>query len=159
MKFWKINDTDYYIYDYTSKISKEEIYHDIKEIFQRIQKKLKLKGYYHVIVTRKKIGVFMQIVLLENSFYKDVLDLKIEEDDTCEIYFCTEDYFQVCKSPSVLFLEDKYYVLVDDDFDYLPEQTEFGEFVFSSSMKNILTKLETHRKTHKGNWNPLTFFI
>ena len=133
MKIWKKNTTDYYIYDYTSEMSK-------KELFQKIQKRLNLKGFYRVIVTKKKIGVFMQLILIENSLYKDTLDLKIEEDETCEIYYCTEDYFLIHKSSSILFFENKYYVLVKDDFDFMIENLEFGEFVFSSSIEDVLRK-------------------
>ncbi|MBQ6135373.1 MAG: hypothetical protein IJI60_03545 [Bacilli bacterium] len=132
MKIWKKNTTDYYIYDYTPEISK-------KEIFQKIQKKLNLKGFYRVMVTKKKIGNFMQLILIENSLYRDTLDLKIEEDETCEIYYCTEDYFLIHKSSSILFFENKYYVPVED-LDFVIEKLEFGEFVFSSSIEDILRK-------------------
>lgn len=140
MKIWKISQTDYQIYDYTSEVSSETFYRDIKEIFQKIQKRLKLKGFYRVIVTRKKIGVFMQLILIEDSFYKDIVDLKIEEDDSCEIYYRTEDYFLLKDFSSILFIENMYYVLVNDEFDSIYEKIEFGDFVFASSIPDLLKK-------------------
>ena len=135
MKIWKINSTDYQIYDYSSHINEDTIYEDVKKIFQRLKRILKLRGFYRVLVTFKKIGIFFQLIRIEDSFYKDTLDLKIEKND-CDIYYRTEDYF-VVKDFSTLFFNGMYYVLVDDSFDHVLEKVEFGDFVFASSIEEV----------------------
>ncbi len=128
----------YYIYDYTSVVFFDTIYQDIKELFQRFQKRLGLNGFYRVVVSLKKIGVFMEVIKIEDAFYKDTLDLKIEVKDSLDVYYSTEDYFLVKDFSIVRYFEGKYYALVDDSFDELFEKVEFGDFVFGKKLDSIL---------------------
>lgn len=128
MKIRKLNDTDYIIYLF-SRLEKDEIKNKIKSI----QKRLKLSGFYRVKIVNKNIGCFIKLIKLDNSFYKDTLDLKIEEVDE-DIYFVTSDYFTVKEFYTIMYYDGMYYCLVDDSFDKILEKVEFGDFVFSNDI-------------------------
>lgn len=129
MKINKINDTDYKIYYYKSSISEESLYDDIKELIKRIQKRLKLKGFYKVLVIIKKIGLFIELKRIEDSFYKNTLDLKIEVIDS-NVYYKTTDYFIIKNLSNIRYKDGMFYCVVDDSFDEILEKVEFGDFVF-----------------------------
>lgn len=130
MKIEKINDTDYKIYYYGNIIDERSLYSDVKELIKRVQKKLKLNGFYKVLVTNKKVGVFLELKRLEDAFYKNTLDLKIEVRDN-DIYYQTTDYFIIKDMPDIKYKDGMYYCIVDESFDEILEKVEFGDFVFS----------------------------
>ena len=129
MKIERLNDTDYNVYYYRNIIDEKSLYKDIKELIKQIQKKLKLNGFYKVIAINKKIGLFLELKRLEDAFYKNTLDLKIEikEDN---IYYKTTDYFIIKDMPNIRYKDGMYYCIVDDSFDKILEKVEFGEFIF-----------------------------
>lgn len=129
MKIEKINETDYKIYYYKNKLDEKSLYNDIKELIKKIQKKLKLNGFYKVIAINKKVGLFIELKRLEDAFYKNVLDLKIEIKDD-NIYYKTTDYFVIKDLRDIRYKDGMYYCIVDDDFDEILEKVEFGDFVF-----------------------------
>lgn len=129
MKIEKINETDYKIYYYKNKLDEKSLYNDIKELIKKIQKKLKLNGFYKVIAINKKVGLFIELKRLEDTFYKNVLDLKIEIKDD-NIYYKTTDYFLIKDLRDIRYKDGVYYCIVDDDFDEILEKVEFGDFVF-----------------------------
>lgn len=129
MKIEKINETDYKIYYYKNKLDEKSLYNDIKELIKKIQKKLKLNGFYKVIAINKKVGLFIELKRLEDTFYKNVLDLKIEIKDD-NIYYKTTDYFLIKDLRDIRYKDGMYYCIVDDDFDEILEKVEFGDFVF-----------------------------
>lgn len=135
MKIKKVNNTDFLIYLY----DEDDSYDNVKDIIKRVQKKLKLQGFYKVIVITKKIGLFIKLIKLDNSFYKDTLDLKIENKDE-DVYFETSDYFIISDSPKIIFLEGLYYGLVDNYFDKTLEKVEFGSFILESDMNDIFNR-------------------
>ena len=129
MKIEKINETDYKIYYYINNLDEKNLYNDIKELIKKIQKKLKLNGFYKVIAINKKIGLFIELKRLEDAFYRNTLDLKIDikEDN---IYYKTNDYFIIKNMPNVRYKDGMYYCIVDDSFEEILEKVEFGEFIF-----------------------------
>ena len=129
MKIEKINDTDYKIYYYRNIIDDKFLYNDIKELIKKIQKRLKLNGFYKVIAINKKVGLFIELKRLEDAFYKNTLDLKIEikEDN---VYYKTSDYFVIRNVSNIKYNDGMYYCIVDDSFDEIFEKVEFGEFIF-----------------------------
>lgn len=130
MKIEKINDTDYKVYYYRS-ISDKSLYDGVKELVKKVQKKLKLNGFYQVIVVNKKIGLFLELKKSNDSFYKNTLDLKIEVKDL-DVYYKTTDYFIIKDSSHVSYKDGVYYCIVDDFFDGILEKVEFGDFVFNT---------------------------
>lgn len=133
MKIERINDTDYKIYYYERIINNNTIYDDIKILLKRLQKRLKLNGFYKVIVTSKKIGLFLKLIHIDDVFYKNSLDLKIEINND-NIYYKTEDYFLINNSKEIRCLDEYYYCVVDDDFDEILEKVEFGDFIFEKDI-------------------------
>ena len=131
-----LNDTDFKIFIF-NKISRD-LTDEIKDIIKKLQKKLNLKGFYKVIVISKSVGVFLKIIKLDDSFYKDVLELKIDIRD-CDLYFKTKDYFIISSLSKVVYYDGYYYGLVDDYFDKVIEKVEFGEYVLEYDICNILS--------------------
>lgn len=126
MKIEKINNTDYRIYYYKDRIYENS---DIKELIKKIQNRLKLEGFYKVKVIKKKIGLFLELKRLENSFYNNTLDLKIEIVDS-DVYYKTTDYFVIKDLHDISYKDGIYYCIVDESFDGILEKVEFGDFVF-----------------------------
>ena len=139
MKIEKVNETDYKIYLFSKKIDEVNLFDDVGEVVKKLQKLLKLSGFYKVIVCLKDIGCFLRIMRIEDSFYKNTLDLKIEVSDD-EVYFKTTDYFLIKDYSIVRYIDGVYYALVDDCFDEILEKVEFGEFVFGYDILDIINK-------------------
>lgn len=135
MKIDKIGPNDYqlYIYKYNKELSEQEV----RELLKKLQDKLKLKGFYRVIVCNKKIGTFIELLKIEDSYYKRVLDLKIIIENGEEVYFKTEDYFLIKELNSIKYNDKYYYGLVDDSFDKILEKVEFGEFIFGERLSVV----------------------
>lgn len=129
MKIENINERDYKIYYYKNRLDEKSLYDDIKELIKKIQRKLKLNGFYKVIAINKNVGLFLELKRLDDSFYKNILDLNIEikEDN---IYYKTADYFVIKDLHDISYKDGMYYCIVDDDFDEILEKVEFGDFVF-----------------------------
>ena len=127
MKIKKLNETDYVIYLFNRDL--DNVNDEVKDLIKRIQKLLKLKGFYRVIVVSKSIGLFIKFIKLDDAFYKNTLDLKIEIRDE-DIYFKTDDYYKINNLSKVVYLDGMYYCIVDDSFDRMFEKVEFGSFVF-----------------------------
>ena len=127
MKIKKLNETDYVIYLFNRDL--DNVNDEVKDLIKRIQKLLKLKGFYRVIVVSKSIGLFIRLIKLDDAFYKNTLDLKIEIRDE-DIYFKTDDYYKINNLSKVVYLDGMYYCIVDDSFDRMFEKVEFGSFVF-----------------------------
>jgi len=128
MKINRINNTDYKIYYYDS-IDNNNLYDEVKRIIKRIQKRLKLNGFYKVLVINKSIGLFLELKRLDDSFYKNTLDLKIEVVDI-DVYYETTDYFIIKDLSNIKYKDGMYYCIVDDSFDEILEKVEFGNFIF-----------------------------
>lgn len=135
MKIDKIGPNDYqlYIYKYNKELSEQEV----RELLKKLQDKLKLKGFYRVIVCNKKIGTFIELLKIEDSYYKRVLDLKIIIENEEEVYFKTENYFLIKELNSIKYNDKYYYGLVDDSFDKILEKVEFGEFIFGERLSVV----------------------
>ena len=121
------------LYKYNKELSEQEV----RELLKKLQDKLKLKGFYRVIVCNKKIGTFIELLKIEDSYYKRVLDLKIIIENEEEVYFKTEDYFLIKELNSIKYNDKYYYGLVDDSFDKILEKVEFGEFIFGERLSVV----------------------
>lgn len=138
MKIEKISNTDYKLYIYSNKLDEKNLNDDIKLIIKKVQKKLKLKGFYKVIACFKSCGLFLHLIKMEDSFYKNTLDLRIVIEDDLDVYFKTSDYFILKTLNKIKYFENCFYGLVDDSFDELIEKVEFGDFIFGYDVAELL---------------------
>lgn len=130
MKIYKLNDGNYKVYYYKDN-------DEVKEIIKRIQKRLKLNGFYKVLVINKKIGLFIELKRIEDNFYKNTLELKIDVIDS-DVYFKTKDYFVIKDLSNIRYKDEMYYCIVDESFDEILEKVEFGDFVFGYDIDDIM---------------------
>lgn len=138
MKIEKVSDTDYKLYIYNCKIDEKNINEEIKFIVKKFQRRLKLKGFYKVLTSLKRYGLFLELKKIEDSFYRDTLDLRITLSDDLDVYFKTTDYFVVEKMNTIKYFDKYYYALVDDSFEEIIEKVEFGDFVFGLDVDEML---------------------
>ena len=137
MKISKISDSEYKVYIYNYELNKDTFDDDIKKNLKLLQKRLHLKGFYKVIAYYMKYGLFLDIILLEESKYKNTIDFRIirGEDD---IYFKTKDYFIISNSSLIKYYDGYYYGLVDDSFDEVLEKVEYGDFIIGCDLKKAI---------------------
>ena len=98
----------------------------------------KLNGYYKVYTYYRKIGLFLNLVKIDDSLYKDSIDLKIILNDDNEVYFKTINYLCIKDLGTIRYLDGEFYGLVDDSFDKLLEKVEFGKFIFGYDTNLLL---------------------
>lgn len=100
MNISKIGESDYLIYingKYLEKeavLTKEDIGNLVKEKLYKLKDKLFLKGFYKVIVfLNQKIGMFLEILKLEDTSIYKSLDLRIIINEDAVFYYKTLDFF------------------------------------------------------------------
>ena len=125
MRIRRINATDYFVYLYDKDYSLLDIENDLDNIIDILKKIIPFSGFYKIFVSIKKIGLFLKIVFLKESFYRDTVDWKIELEDF-DIYYITKDY-SLIKNYSYLFHRGYYEVSVDE-LDTVLSLVEFGIF-------------------------------
>ena len=120
---------------------KEAIILAVKDIIQKLKQKLQLRGFYKVkVFPNKNIGLFIEIIQLEDLEFSNNLDLRVIVYFDEKFYFETEDYFTIQKYDNVMFLDDKFYCLIDDSFDDMFEIVEFGRLIYGKEVINLLNK-------------------
>lgn len=144
MKLEKINDTDYLIFVIKSFYHEDEINFYVKEFLNKFKNKLKLSGFYKIIVYNRYFGLFLKLIQIESSYYKDTFDYRIVFDNDSDFYFKTDDYFIVSDCRYIYYFDGYFYALVDDSFDDILEKVEFGLFGLESdfdiSSKIVIVK-------------------
>lgn len=118
---------------------KEAIILAVKDIIQKIKQKLQLRGFYKVkVFPNKNIGLFIEIIQLEDLEFSNNLDLRVVVYFDEKFYFETEDYFTIQKYDNVMFFDDKFYCLIDDSFEDMLEIVEFGRLIYGKEVTNLL---------------------
>lgn len=144
MKIEKINNTDYCVIIFKNFSFDDDISIYIKDFLLKYQKKLKLSGFYRIIVYNRCFGLYLKFVQIEDAYYKNTFDYRIVFDNDSDFYFKTSDYFIVSNCNYVYYFDNYYYALVDDSFDKIFEKVEFGLFELESDFgvfnKMILIK-------------------
>ena len=93
---------------------------------------------YIVYTYYRKIGLFLNLIKIDDSLYKDSIDLKIILNDDNEVYFKTINYLCIKDLGTIRYLDGEFYGLVDDSFDKLLEKVEFGKFIFGYDTNLLL---------------------
>lgn len=118
---------------------KEAIILAVKDIIQKIKQKLQLRGFYKVkVFPNKNIGLFIEIIQLEDLEFSNNLDLRVVVYFDEKFYFETGDYFTIQKYDNVMFFDDKFYCLIDDSFEDMLEIVEFGRLIYGKEVTNLL---------------------
>lgn len=125
LKIRRINATDYFVYLYDKNYSLVDIENDLDNIIDMLKKIIPFSGFYKILVSVKKIGLFLKIVFLKEAFYRDTIDWKIEVGDF-DIYYKTKNY-SLIKNYSYLFHRG-YYIVSVDELDTVLSLVEFGIF-------------------------------
>ena len=134
MKIERINSKDYWIFINFFPVRQDFLLEDVKTLFLSFQKILSLKGFYKVFVYMKSVGTFFHVLYVDDSFYKDHIDLKVELKED-ELYFVTEDYSIVKDFSSIFFYHDKYYVPIEETLDLI--KMEFGYYCLKNQLSDM----------------------
>lgn len=126
------------IYVYKNINIEEDIRSAIKKIINKLKDYLELKGYYKVYVYYRKIGLFLNLIRVEDSLCKEGLDLSLILDDNNLVYYKTTNYSLIKKLNNIKYLDGYFYCIIDDYFDKILEKVEFGEFVFGYGSNKLL---------------------
>lgn len=118
---------------------RDDIVKFIKEYLFRLKQRLKLCGFYKIkVFLQDKIGVFLDVIKLDESEFYHNLDLRIVVYFDEKIYFETDDYFLIDSYNDRRYFDGYFYCLVDAKFDKLLEMVEFGRFIYGKEVNNLL---------------------
>ena len=126
------------IYVYKNINIEEDIRSAIKKIINKLKDYLELNGYYKVYVYYRKIGLFLNLIRVEDSLCKEGLDLSLILDDDNLVYYRTTNYSLIKKLNNIKYLDGYFYCIIDDYFDKILEKVEFGEFIFGIGTNKLL---------------------
>lgn len=126
------------IYVYKNINIDEDIRSAIKKIINKLKDYLELNGYYKVYVYYRKIGLFLNLIRVEDSLCKEGLDLSLILDDDNLVYYKTTNYSLIKKLNNIKYLDGYFYCIIDDYFDKILEKVEFGEFIFGIGTNKLL---------------------
>ena len=98
--------------------NKDEIISVVKSFIIKLKNRLKLRGFYKIkVYVKEKIGLFIELLKLEDIDRLDGLDLRVIVYFDEDIYFKTDDFFVIFGLPNIRYFNGYYYCLVDDIFD------------------------------------------
>ena len=143
MKIEKVGEGKYFIFFHILYLGNIDFHKDklvelVKTLLQRLKQRLLLHGFYKVkVYLNSKIGLFLDLVQLEDLDYDDSLDFRVLVFLDEKIYFRTKDYF--CLPSDALIYYDRGYFYCDVNFikDIL-SVVEFGEFIYGKRLYPIM---------------------
>jgi len=135
MKIEKTSNSNYKIVIF--KMINDNVFSFVEKLIINFKNKLNLHGFYKVLVTSNNFGVFIELIKIDDSYYKDTLNLKISNGDS-DIYFKTDDYFSLDDKNKTWYYDGYYYSLVDDSYNELIKMADFGNFVFGEDIFKLL---------------------
>ena len=121
--------------------NKEELINFIKNFVFKIKNKLNLRGFYKIrVFSHDKVGVFLDVIKLDDIDLSNNLDLRIIIMNDAEIFFETDDYDVIADYNEKRYFDGKFYCIVDDLFDKIFEKVEWGRFIYGKDVVMILSK-------------------
>ena len=120
---------------------KENMVQSIKSIIKKLRLRLGLRGFYKVkVFPNSKIGVFLEIIQLEDIDFSNNLDLRVILFNDEQFLFETDDYFLIDQCSDVKYYDGKFYCFIDDDFDEILEKVEFGRVLYGKEVLSVLDR-------------------
>lgn len=111
----------------------------VKNILYKLKTRLGLNGFYKIkVFPNDKIGLFLEVIKLDDSDYSNSLDLRVVVYMDDKFYFETDDYFVIEKYNDKRYLDGLFYCLVDDFFDETIAMVEFGKFIYGKEVNKVL---------------------
>lgn len=143
MKIERLDDKHYFIflnimYLNDIQINKEDIIRVVSEFLKSIKNKLLLNGFYKVkVYLEKRVGLFLDLIQIEDSDYYNYVDFRIVVYLDEKIYFRTKDYFLLPKNCSIYYFQDYFYCDVND-IDNILDVIEFGDFIYGTNLYSVM---------------------
>lgn len=143
MKIERLDDKHYFIflnimYLNDIQINKDDIIRVVSEFLKKIKNKLLLNGFYKVKVYLEKcIGLFLDLIQIEDSDYYNYVDFRIVVYLDEKIYFRTKDYFLLPRNCSIYYFQDYFYCDVSD-IDNILSVIEFGDFIYGANLYSVM---------------------
>lgn len=120
-------------------LNREDIVKCVKEVIFKVRGRLGLRGFYKIkVFPQDKIGMFLEIIKLDDNEISNNLDLRIVVYMDEKFYFETNDFFKIENCNDKRYFEGLFYCIVDDDFDSVLEKVEFGRFIYGKEVYNLL---------------------
>lgn len=119
---------------------KDNIIDMVKDFILKIKHKLKMCGFYKVkVYVNKKVGMFLDIIKIEDIEFSNNIDLRVIVCLNEDIYFETDDYYILPNNIKMRYFRGKYYVNIND-VDNIYSILEFGRFIYGGQLKDIIIK-------------------
>lgn len=138
MKIEFISSDNIKVYVYEQIDDSIDIRYAVKNIINGLKYELKLRGYYGVYVYYRSIGLFLNLIKIDDGLYKDSIDLKIILNDDNEVYYMTNNYSIIEKLSNIRYVDGNFYCIVDDYFDDILNKVEFGKFIFGYGTNDLI---------------------
>ena len=112
----------------------------IKDYIGKIDQryKLNLNGFYKIkVYPNKKIGVFLEIIKIDDNEFSSGADFRIIIYQNELFYFEIDDYDYIDKDIKKKYYKSHYYINVDD-MDNIDQVIDFGNIIYGDKAKEIL---------------------
>ena len=118
--------------------TKDSIVKTVKLLLEKLKDKLLLRGFYKVkVYVHRKVGLFLDLLQVEEFEYDNSLDFRVVVFLDEKIYFKTSDYFVLPRNVSIYTDKNNFYCDVDDIIDVL-SILEFGDFIYGDSLYSVM---------------------
>lgn len=119
--------------------NRDSIVKCVKDILCRLKIRLGLSGFYKVkVFPHNKIGLFLEVIKLDESEYSNSLDLRVVVYMDERFYFETADYFIIEKFNDKRYMDGMFYCQVDENIDDIYAMVEFGRFIYGKEVNKVL---------------------
>lgn len=119
---------------------KESLLTEIKKLLIKIDTryKLNLSGFYKIkVYPNKKVGVFLNIIKIDDNEFNQEADFRIIIYPDEEFYFETEEYDILPRNAKKRYLQGKFYINIEDVKD-ITSMIDMGKIIYGTEVKKIL---------------------
>ena len=118
-------------------LNKDNLIQLVKQLLTKFQNLLLLNGFYKVrVFVHKRVGLFLNILQIEEFEYGESVDFRIVVYLDEKFYFKTKDYFILPQDVPIYFERGYFYCDVDDILNIM-SLVEFGSFVYGKELEVI----------------------